>query len=100
MTHDDLSEFLNQEENGWDLDNLIHETAGKIEEWFFPPVLKGVEFAKTRSRWQAHIYNVLAFLVADADEILAAHHFAQQKKEILQIVLAKPLEEEDLFGKG
>ena len=89
MTKNDLSEFLNQEENGWDLDNLIHEKVGKIEGWFFPPVLKGVEFAETRRRWRAHVYNVLAFLVADADEILAAHHFAQQKEEILQVALDK-----------
>lgn len=90
MTRDDLSEFLNQEGNGWDLDNRIHETVGRIEELFFPPALKGVEFAETRRRWRSHIYNVLAFLVADADEILAAHHFAQQKEGILQIALDKP----------
>lgn len=82
MTKDDLSEFLNQEEDGWDLDNLIHEKVGEIEEWFFPPTLKGTEFAETRERWRTYVYNALAFLVADADEILAAHHFAQQKKGI------------------
>ena len=87
MTRDDLSELLNQEGNGWDLDNLIYEKVNKIEGWFFPPVLKGVEFAETRRRWRSHIYNVLAFLIADADEILAAHHFAQQKEDILRIAL-------------
>ena len=92
MTHDDLSEFLNQE-NGWDLDNLICETAGKIEGWFFPPVLKGVEFSETRRRWNVHIYNALAFLIAEADEILSVHHFAQQKKDILQITLDNHREE-------
>lgn len=76
MTRNDMSDFLNQEEGGWDLDNRIHETVGKIEGWFFPPTLKDVEFADTRRRLRSYIYNALAFLVADADEILAA-----QKKE-------------------
>ena len=62
MTRDDLSEFLNQEKNGWDLDNRIHETAGRIEELFFPPVLKGVAFAETQRRWRMYVYNLLAFL--------------------------------------
>ena len=87
MTRDDLSEFLNQEQNGWDLDNLIHEKVAKIEELFSPPVLKGVAFAETQRRWRLYVYNLLAFLVADADEILAAHHFVQQKEDILQIAL-------------
>lgn len=87
MTRDNLSEFLNQEKNGWDLDNRIHETAGRIEELFFPPVLKGVAFAETQRRWRMYVYNLLAFLVADADEILAAHHFSQQKEDILQVAL-------------
>ncbi len=87
MIRDDLSEFLNQEGNGWDLDNLIHEKVVRIEELFFPPVLKGVEFAETQRRWRMYVYNLLAFLVADADEILAAHHFAQQKEEILRVAL-------------
>ena len=94
MTRDDLSEFLNQEGNGWDLDNLIHETVGKIEEWFFPPVLKGVEYAETQRRWRMYVYNLSAFLVADADEILATQHFAQQKSNILQVALGNPVEED------
>ena len=96
MTRDDLSELLNQEGNGWDLDNLIHKTVDKIEGWFFPPVLKGVEYAETRRRWRMYIYNLLAFLVADADTILAAHHFAQQKSDILQVALDKSLGEDSL----
>lgn len=88
MTRDDLSEFLNQDqEDGWDLDNLIHETMGKIGKYFFPSILDEVEFMDTKERWKTYIYNLLAFLVADADDILAAHHFAQQKKEILQIAV-------------
>lgn len=89
MTRDDLSEFLNQEGNGWDLDNLIYEKVSKIEGWFFPPVLKGVEFAETQRCWRMYVYNLLAFLVADADEILSAHHFAQQKEEIPQVALGE-----------
>lgn len=84
MTRDDLSEFLTQEENGWDLDNLIHEVYGKIQATIVPPMFRVKEIGS--DNW---LYNLLIGLIANADEILAVYHFAQQKEDILQVALGK-----------
>lgn len=71
MTRDDLSEFLNQEEDGWDLDNRIHEAVGEIERCFVPRILYEVKAMETRLQIRTYIHDLLVSLVSDASDILA-----------------------------
>jgi len=71
MTRDDLSEFLNREGDGWDLDNRIHEMTGEIERYLVPRILYEVGAMQTRLQIRTYIHDLLVSLVSDASDILA-----------------------------
>jgi len=90
MNKDTFYDFLITEE-GQRVDELIAEANTKLQKQFLPEFFRGSDAQFHASDF---IYWLLVDLAAEADEILAAHHFAEQREEILRQAIAKSVQTE------